>query len=150
MSRLRATEPIEVSIGDCECPDTPHQDGDKAWLRPRVRPDAAWAATSLLTAGLDKEELMRALTPIFLGEVLRWNLLTEDTIDGQRVVDVIPCDVDTMMSGALDWEETIKPILDAAADLYGPQVMRPLQKATSKRSRSGRTAASTSATSAST
>jgi hypothetical protein len=88
---------------------------------------------------LGKEELMRELTPILLGEVLRWNILSEDH-------DVIPCDVDTMMGGALDWETTIKPILDEAADLYVPELMRPLQKAMPRPSRNGRTVASTSAT----
>jgi hypothetical protein len=143
VSRLRATEPVEVDIGPCECPETPHQEGDKAWLRPRIRPDAAWAATTLLTLGRTEEEMMRSLCPIFLGEVLRWNLLDDE---GRP----IPCTVEVMMDGSLDWEDTIKPIADEAADLYGPQVMRPLQKAMPAPSRNGRTAASTSVTPAST
>lgn len=140
MSRLLPIEPIEVRIGDCECPGTPHPDGDKAWLRPRLTAKGGMTATYLIVNNDgDPTRLSRDLGMCFLVDgLVRWNLLDEDG-------NPIPTDEDTLTSGALDWDSTLLPIANAANDVYQESVLRPFRPAKAlESSPSGPTDASTS------
>ena len=157
MSRLRATTPIEVDIGPCECPDTPHSEGDKAWLRPRMTAGGGLEATAYVESfatdvrkavqdGKDPDELIpglvRALGMIYLRDgLLGWTLLDDDEQE-------VP--LSAIEGDALDWDETIRPIADKASEVYGTAVMAPLVRVASPSSKRGRTGASTSATNRST
>lgn len=140
MSRLRAVEPVEVDLGPCECPDTPHPEGDKAWLRPRLTPGGGMEATYILTTAHQNGEAVtaRLLGMCFLTDgLMRWTLLDDD---GKP----IPANEETLASGALDWDTTLAPIAEKADTLYAESVLRPLLARLPRRSRNGQTAASTS------
>lgn len=144
MSRLHPTEPVRVRIGDCLCPGTPHAEGDFAWLRPRLTAKGGIAATSLIAGADDAQSLMRDLGYLFLLDgLVRWDILDDD---GKPV----PCNEDTLRSGALAWEETLLPIANAASELYTESVLAPFRPAkVPASSPSGQTDASTSASPAS-
>lgn len=130
MSRLLPTEPIPVSIGACQCPDTPH-DEDVALLRPRLLPGDAMAALSALDPSNDEAAIQRDVGMAFLhGGVVSWNILDDA---GQ------PVPLSAMDTGALDWDETLRPIADKAAELYTESLFRPLLHAAKKSSQHGRT-----------
>ena len=137
MSRLLSIEPVRVRIGDCECPGTPHTEGDHAALRPRLTARGGLLATSILnnapTAGV--QQTMTDLGMCFLEDgLLSWDLLDDD---GKPV----PLD---LRSGALAWE-TLLPIANAANDIYIDSVLAPFQKATTPPSSPrGQTGGSTS------
>ncbi len=134
MSRLLSTEPVAVRIGDCECPDAPHTEGDMAHLRPRLTPPAGIAATTLINEATDAIKLNVELGMLFLTDgLLRWDLLDDEG-------DPVPCDGDTLRGGAISWDETLLPIADRAAELYTESVLRPFRPAkASSSSRAGRT-----------
>lgn len=141
MSRLLPTEPVPVRIGDCECPGTPHPDGDFAYLRPRLTAGGGLAATQAILNNLDDTITMaRAIGLIFLSDgIVRWDLLDDD---GKP----IPHDLATLTSGALSWEETLLPLADEADKLYAASVLAPFRPAKApKSSPIGRTGDSTSA-----
>lgn len=139
MSRMRATDPVRVPLGACECPGTPHEE-DEAWLRPRLKPEAAIAVLSIL--GDDDltdhvADLGSAIGMAFLrGGLLRWNILDDA---GE------PIPLSAIEDDSLDWDTTIRPIAEAATETYVGQLMRPLVPTASKSSKRGQTASSTSA-----
>lgn len=147
MSRLQATTPVEVQIGPCKCEGTPHEDGDKAWLRPRLLPEDGLTALSMFQSGrgelATEEEAVDALAGRLglhwvISGLLRWNLLDDDG-------EPIPADETTLRSGGLDWEDTLLPIAEAGDRLYSPSVLVPLGIASSGPSEPGPMEASTSA-----
>jgi len=134
MSRRRATDPVRVGLGECECPDKPHEE-DEAWLRPRLKVEDALAAMAALGGDDDPVSLGKTVGMIFLvGGLVRWNLLDDDG----------PIPVEAVTDGSMDWETTLKPIVDEASNLYAESLMRPLLPPTSKSLRRGQTSASTS------
>lgn len=139
MSRLRATEPIEVDLGPCECPDTPHGT-DKAWLRPRLTAEGGYRAMHILMTATDRDVTAGALGMCFLADgLVRWTLLDD-------AGKPIPTDEATLRSGALDWDTTLYPIAEKAAVLYTDSVVDPLRKGRAAPSLPGPTEASTSPT----
>ena len=161
MSRLRATTPEVFRIGECLCPGTPHTepgfalgvpipDGDVALLRPRLTLEGSLEVASMLTNTdllSDEARFLSRLGAICLWDGLLWWNLQDD--DGQP----IPVSREVLRSGALDWGETLEPLANKAADLYGEEALRPLArmaastKEVATSSGSGRTGRSTSPTS---
>ena len=140
MSRLRATTPVEVDIGPCECPGTPHEDGDKAWLRPRLTAEGGYRATHILATAEDADETAGALGVCFLVDgLVRWTLLDE-------AGEPVPHDEVMLRSGALDWETTLSPIAERAGVLYTDSVLNPLLRGRKPPLQDGQTTASTSPT----
>lgn len=139
MSRLRATDPIRVSLGACECPGTPHEE-DEAWLRPRLKPEAAIAVLSILgddDLSARVADLGSAIGMAFLrGGLLRWNILDDDSN---------PIPLSAIEDDSLDWDTTLRPIAEAATSTYVEQLMRPLAQTGAKSSKPGPMASSTSA-----
>jgi hypothetical protein len=122
MSRLLPTDPVKVRIGDCECPDTPHSDGDHAYLRPRLTAEGGAAAyQAVLNNHEDNERLAGTLGRIFLLDgIVRWDILD----DGGK-----PISVRAAIDGAVDWTDTLLPIADKADEMYAESVLRPFLKA---------------------
>lgn len=122
MSRLLPTEPVPVRIGDCECPGTPHSDGDYAYLRPRLTAEGGAAAyQAVINNASDNEWLAGTLGRIFLRDgIVRWDLQDDS---GK------PISVDAALGGAVDWADTLLPIADKANELYAESVLRPFLKA---------------------
>lgn len=120
MSRLLSTEPVRVRIGDCECPDAPHTEGDHAYLRPRLTPQAGMRLTRLIIdTGFDAQKLAPELGMAWLAEgIVAWDLLDDAGMP-------VPFDEATLRSGAISWEDTLLPIADRADDLYGEATLRP-------------------------
>ena len=142
MSRLRATEPVEVDLGPCECPGTPHQEGDKAWLRPRLTAEGGYRAMHvLMTSAQNGEEVTAgALGMVFLVDgLVEWTLLDD-------AGSPIPTDEEMLRSGALDWDTTLAPIAERAAVLYTESVIAPLRRGRSAPSLPGPMEGSTSPT----
>ena len=138
MSRMRATDPVRVPLGACECPGTPHEE-DEAWLRPRLKPEAAIAVLSILGDDEMDDVATRgsAIGMAFLrGGLLRWNILDDDSE---------PIPLSAIEDDSLDWDTTLRPIAEAATSTYVDQLMRPLATTGSRSSKPGRTASSTSA-----
>ena len=122
MSRLLPTEPVKVRIGDCECPDTPHSDGDHAYLRPRLTAEGGAAAyQAVLNNHTDGEALAGTLGRIFLLDgIVKWDPLDDD---GK------PISIEAAIDGVVDWTDTLLPIADKADELYAESVLRPFLKA---------------------
>jgi len=134
MTRLRATDPIRVDLGECECPEKPH-DMDVAWLRPRLLVGDAMAALSVLREGGTTADLNRDIGNIFIETgLVDWTLLDDKSVK-------IP--LSAALDGGIDWE-TMRPISDKAAELYTGPLLDPLVRALPASSPRGRTGASTS------
>lgn len=123
MSRSLSTKPVEVRIGACECPGTPHGE-DVALLRPRLLPGDAMAALAALDPSHDEATIQRDLGMAFLrGGLIGWNILDDEG-------DAIP--IYAIDNGALDWDTTLRPVAERAADLYTEGLLRPLVSRTKK------------------
>lgn len=132
---------ISVRFRDCSCPGTPHPDGDYAELRPYL--DYAGGAEALASVTIVNEDgtsLLRDVTewpehigPVFIRRgVVAWNVVDED--------GPVPVTRETLE--ALRWEDAYE-LADRADDLYGGQVLAPLVKRMSMRSKDGPTNGST-------
>jgi hypothetical protein len=95
MTRLRATDPVRVIIGECECPDTPHAE-DEAWLPPRLGVEDALEAMAVIYLGEPEEVITRKLGMVFLRCVTAWNLLDEDGV---------PVPLAAMFDGSIGWTD---------------------------------------------
>lgn len=125
MSRVLAVKREPVRIGECECPDTPHADGDHAYLRPRLSPEGGMAAAFVLTElekGDTLVDYMRVMGMVLIEDgLVAWDVLDDDG-------EPAPFDKASIRSGMYDYESTLKPIIDRAFELYEASVMRPLQQ----------------------
>lgn len=134
------TEPTSVRVRDCACPGTPHPDGDVVYLAPKLSLAGGLAADfDIRKAAGDGTFLAQLWQVTFVRYgAIGWNLVDEDG----------PVDFD--VNALLEDYTLARPVAEAADDLYGEAVMRPLVarlKATSPR---GRTNGSTSVTQPST
>lgn len=126
---------IPVRFRDCACPGTPHPDGDIAELRPYLDyAGGAEALAALREVADEPNRLGEVLGPIFIRRgVVAWNLVNEDD-------DPVP------LHPALEelrWEDAYE-LADKADDIYGGQVLAPLQKRMAASTKNGQTGGSTS------
>jgi hypothetical protein len=129
-----------VDLGPCECPNTPHPEGDKAWLRPRLTAEGGLLAQAIVATATDPRETYAALGFALLSDgLVRWTLQDDD---GKPV----PTDTTLLRSGALDWDTTLSPIAEKANDLYMESVMAPLVRGRLTPLPHGQTEVSTSPT----
>lgn len=153
MSRVLQVVNERVRIGECLCPDTPHADGDHAFLRPRLSPEGGMAASFVIAqmeAGDGVGDYMKTMGMVLLEDGLRsWDVLDDDG-------EPAPITRGALRSGMYDFDSTLKPIIDRCFELYEDSVMRPLEavaegaakrrkKRARKSSPSGQTNGSTSA-----
>lgn len=136
MSRMRATTPEAFRIGDCACPGSPHTspsivqgvpvpDGDVALFRPRLTLEGSLEVAAMLANTdllADESRFMARLGKICLTDGLVWWNLQDD--EGKP----IPVSRAVLESGALSWDETLEPLANKAADLYGEEALRPLAR----------------------
>lgn len=134
MSRFTQV-PVEVSIGACTCPRTPHAE-DVVYLAPRLSLAGGMAAQSdILTHGADVKKLTVAWTETFVRHgVTGWNLTDAKGKPELLDVDALLADY-TLAEG----------IADKAIELYKDQVMDPLTRRLGNISLPGPTDGSTSA-----
>ena len=129
MSRRHPTTPVEVPIGECLCPGSPH-DEDVALLRPRLLPGDAIAALAAFNPSHDSATIQRDLGMALLrGGLVGWNIVDESG----------PIPITAIDDGSLDWDETLRPIAEQANDLYTESLMRPLLEGMKKSSPGGQT-----------
>ena len=78
-------QPVEVNVGECRCPGTPHA-LDTVWLKPELDVPLAIAANAAIRAievgelsvGEANSEVQYALTGVYLRHsIVRWNLVDE-------------------------------------------------------------------------
>ena len=133
-------ETIAVRFRDCSCPDTPHPDGDIAYLRPYLDyAGGAEALSSVTIVSDDGTSRLREVVewpehigPVFIKRgVVDWNV-----VDENGPVPLHPA------LEELRWEDAYE-LADRADDLYGGQVLAPLVKRMSMSSKAGRTNGST-------
>jgi hypothetical protein len=132
---------VPVRFRDCSCPGTPHPDGDIAELRPYLDyPGGAEALAAITTTDeegnsslLPVNEWPPLIGPVFIRRgVVAWNVEDEDG----------PVEPTREALESLRWEDAYE-LADRADDLYGGQVLAPLVKRMSMRSRTGPTNGST-------
>ena len=144
MSRFVSDELIELPLGACRCPGTPHDgldgraDGDVVYLRPALTLDGGLEVLRALRRSEAGEDVVafatRMIPPYLRHGIAAWNLTDEA---GQ------PVEVTPEAIGRLDWD-TAYTIGEKADDLYGEEALRPLLARTQKLSPPMRTGGSTS------
>lgn len=119
-----------VRFRDCQCPGTPHAEGDTVTLRPRLSFDQNVAA---LQAILEAGGKAAAAWPIYAFDGPEaWNLVDAN---GR------PLPLTREALEALDWADQYE-IADAADTIYGGQVLAPLLRRMKESSESSRTTSS--------
>ncbi len=118
---------IPVRIGECQCPDTPHPDGDFVHLRPKLGLAAGIALQKLIvearqSSGFDAAQLTGVLAEAYLLHgVAQWDLLDAN---GKG----IPVTPETIRYQLLEDFSRAEAAADAADDLYMGPVLAPLVK----------------------
>lgn len=130
-------EPITVRVRDCECPGTPHPEGDEVYLAPKLPLAGGLQADfDIRKAAGDGTFLAQLWQVTFVKHgAIGWNLLDEDG-------EPVPFDVNVL----LEDYALASPVAEKADDIYGESVMRPLLQRLRTTSQTGRTAGSISRT----
>lgn len=138
MSRFDRVPDVPVSIGPCECPGTPHGDGDVVYLAPVLSAAGGMAAQGAISdAGGDGVKLQELLWRVFRDHgITGWNL-----VDENGPVPLTPENIDL----ALPFGKGGQAVGDKADDLYSADVVRPflervaaLEKAAAEQQRAAR------------
>ena len=160
MSIADRGQPVEVNVGDCRCPGSPHA-LDTVWLKPELDVPLAIAANAAirsievgeLSAGEANAEVQYVLTGVYLRHsIVRWTFTDEKGLD----IPITPSNVARL----LPWGNGGGEVVEAADNLYSEKLFAPLVAAmavlekaqeearppTRKSSGNGRTASPTSAT----
>jgi hypothetical protein len=135
------TEPVGVRVRGCECPGSPHPDGDVVYLAPKLSLAGGLAASADISAALGNGTMLAQLWQVTFVRygAIGWNWLDEDG-------DPVPFDVNVL----LDDYDLASPVAEKADELYGDTVARPFLTRLKAISQRGRTDSSTSPTSPST
>ena len=135
------TEPVAVRVRDCECPGTPHGDGDLVYLAPKLSLAGGLAASADISAALGNGTMLAELWLVTFVKhgAIGWNVVDEDG-------DPVPFDVNVILE---DYDLAM-PVAEKADELYGDTVARPFLQRLKAISRRGPTEPSTSPTAPST
>ena len=119
MSRFDPVPDVPVSIGPCECPGTPHGDGDVVYLAPVLSAAAGMASQGAIEeASNDGVRLQELLWRIYRDHCITgWNLLDEDG-------DPVPLTTATK-DQALPFGKGGQAVAEKADELYHEDVLRP-------------------------
>jgi hypothetical protein len=130
-------EPVELPIGECRCPNTPH-DGDVVYLAPALSMSGGMAAQGAIhEAGTDTVRLQELLAGIWIRHgVVDWNLVDED---GDKLA-LTPDNI----ARALPYGKGGRLVAERADDLYAEDILAPLAERLRKLSQGGRSGRSTS------
>lgn len=134
------TEPVRMEVGACRCPGTPHP-ADAVWLAADVPIPLGFAAMAALQGMTDSNVYVGVLGGLYLRfGIVRWTFTAEggvsEPINPESIARLLP------------WNDGGLEVAEAADDLYGEAIFRPLARRLSKASEPGPTATSTSATEA--
>lgn len=139
---------VEVRIGDCQCPGSPHADGDTVALRPKLDLRGGFRVKRRLIElnqaafgeqPTDMAELEIQLAEAYLTEgIFEWNLVDEH--------GPLPINPDTLRDHLFNDYSRAEAAADKADDLYRPAVLDPLVQRALNSSPATPTSASTSAT----
>lgn len=135
--------PVDVPVGPCRCPDTPHPDGDIVYLAPELSMRGGMAAQGAIAkSGTDPIALQEDLGTVWIRHaVVDWTFVDEDG-------DKIPL-TEANIIRLLPYSKGGRAIAERADDLYKDDVLAPLAERLRSISQRGRTATSTSPTRAS-
>jgi hypothetical protein len=119
MSRFDRVPDVPVSIGPCECPGTPHGDGDFVYLAPVLSAPGGMAAQGAIAdAGTDGVRLQELLWRVYRDHsIVGWNLVDDDG-------DPVPLTAENKEQ-ALPYGKGGQIVADKADDLYNEDVLRP-------------------------
>lgn len=130
---------VPVRVGECQCPDTPHADGDFVYLRPKLGLAAGIALQRLIVDAnqadrpVDAAELTGVLAEAYLLHgVARWDM--PQAVTPETIKELL---LDDFSRGA--------PAAEAADGLYMGPVIAPLLSRAFKSSPTTSTNGSTSA-----
>ena len=128
---------VEVSLGACYCPGTPHET-DVVYLRPSLSMAGGMAAQAAIQDGIgDQILLQELLARVWMRHgVVGWNLVDEEG----SPLPIDPATIDQ----ALPYGKGGFLVANKADDLYAEDILRPLQERLGSISNSGRTNGSTS------
>jgi hypothetical protein len=131
--------PVEVRLGACYCPNTPH-DEDIVNLAPSLSMAGGMAAQSAIAAGItDAIKLQELLAEVWIRHgVVGWNLVDEDGDD----LPVTPAN----FVAALPYGKGGRQVAERADGLYAEDILSPLVERLKSTSRRGPTNGSTSPT----
>lgn len=137
MSRI-SRERIPVVIGPCECPGTPHGDGDVVYLDAELSAPGGMAAQAAISNHLaDQVTLLAELGRVYLRHgVVAWNLLDDAGLPLALTPDNVVA--------ALPYGKGGREVADKADELYSEAILRPLTERLSSLSRTGSTVDTTS------
>jgi hypothetical protein len=114
---------IEVSLGECRCPGTPHPDGDLLYLRPKLGLAAGVAIQQTvidMAGNRSAPDITGLLSEAYLRYgVADWNLLD----DAGKPLELTP---ETLREQVLDDFERATPAADRADELYMQATIGPL------------------------
>ena len=131
--------PIEVSLGSCYCPGSPHET-DIVYLAPALSMAGGMAAQSVINEGMtDPLKLQEGLAEIWLRHgVVGWNLVDEQG-------ESLPLDR-ASISAALPYGKGGRLVAERADDLYAEDILAPLAERVRTISQRSRTVGSISPT----
>lgn len=125
MSRFDPVENVVVSIGECLCPGTPHEQ-DEVYLAPSLSAPAGMAAQMAIASAstddgtVDLMRLEELLWRIYRDHgVVGWNLVNED--------GPVPVTVANLEIG-LPYSKGGRKVGDAADELYREDVLTPFRE----------------------
>lgn len=141
MSRFDTT-PVEVNIGACDCPGSPHADGDLVYLAPRLSMAGGMAAQGVIADAMgDTIRLQELLADLWVRYgVIGWNLVDERG----EPMPLTPENV----AAALPYGKGGRLVAERADDLYAEDILAPLVERAGKLSSRGSTTSTPRATSA--
>lgn len=117
---------VEVAVGPCRCPNTPHVDGDIVYLYPELGMAGGLAAQVALALSTSMQERVTGMTLALIDYgVADW---TFTDAKGAKV-DINPATI----RGALPWKRGGREVAEKAADLYQDIVNVPLAPRPRKR-----------------
>ena len=119
MSRFDARPPVPVSIGPCECPGTPHGDGDFVYLAPVMSAPGGMAAQAAINDGFaDSIRLQEMLWRVYRDHgIVSWNLLDDEG----EPVPITPENLEL----ALPYGKGGRAISEVADGLYSEDILTP-------------------------
>lgn len=114
---------IEVPIGECRCPNSPHPDGDVVWMRDKPDLAMALAARSAMHQSSPlMGEASAAVWSVYIRHgVVRWNLLDEKG-------KAIPVTFDTILDRMADWLHGGEIVSNRGSELYHESIFLPPAK----------------------
>jgi hypothetical protein len=113
---------VEVSVGTCRCPGSPHPDGDTVWLAEKMPLPMGFAALHVVRTSQDPAELEGRLALIYLRfGITAWSFTDEDS----QPVRLDPDRASELIEQWLPLWEGGMTVARRADELYGEAIFYP-------------------------